>query len=82
MRRREFLKELMKKNGPDGGSLSDVVLTQTVIAGKDFVAVDAMGATMCQYKPKALGSIKLANNLGLGELDLQKLKIEMRAAKL
>jgi uncharacterized protein (DUF362 family) len=73
---------IMKKNGPDGGSLSDVVLTQTVIAGKDFVAVDAMGATMCQYKPKALSSIKLANSLGFGELDLQKLKIEMRAARL
>ncbi len=37
---------------------------------------------MCQYKPKALSSIKLANSLGLGELDLQKLKIEMRAARL
>ena len=70
---------VMLKNGPDGGSLSDVHLNNSVVAGTDWVAVDAMGATMCKYKPKELSSLKLASKLGHGEIDLNKLRIEMRA---
>jgi uncharacterized protein (DUF362 family) len=72
---------IMVKNGPDGGSLSDVALNNTVVAGKDPVAVDAMGATICKYKPKGLSFLKLANKLGHGEIDLNKVKVEMRATR-
>ena len=72
---------VMLRNGPDGGSLSDVDLNNSVVAGTDWVAVDAMGATMCKYKSKELSSLKLASKLGHGEIDLNKLRIEMRAAR-
>ncbi|UCE41669.1 MAG: DUF362 domain-containing protein [Candidatus Aminicenantes bacterium] len=72
---------VMVKNGPTGGSLSDVEEKQTVVAGRDFVAVDAMGAKICKFKPKNLGFLKKADKLGLGEIDLDELHIEMRARR-
>jgi len=72
---------VLARNGPAGGSFSDVVLLKTVVAGKDYVAVDAMGASLCQIKPKGLGFLKLAYKAGLGEIDLKSLKIDMRATR-
>ena len=72
---------VLAKNGPQGRSLSDVVTLKTVVAGRDFVAVDAMGASLCQMKPKSLGFLKLAHKEGLGEIDLESLKIDMRATR-
>jgi uncharacterized protein (DUF362 family) len=72
---------VMVKNGPDGGRISDVNMLETVIAGRDIVAVDALGATLCNYEPKDLSFLKIANKQGLGEIELQKLRIEMRSRK-
>jgi len=72
---------ILAKNGPEGRSLSDVVTLKTVVAGRDPVAVDAMGASFCQMKPKSLGFLKLAYKQGLGEIDLESLKIDMRATR-
>ncbi len=72
---------VLAKNGPAGRSLSDVVLLKTVVAGRDIVAVDAMGASLCKVKPKSLGFLKLAYKQGLGEIDLNSLKIDIRATR-
>lgn len=72
---------IMARNGPDGGALSDVVTYKTVMAGRDPVALDALGAHTCQFKPMELGHLKIANKRGLGEMDLTKLKIDMRAVR-
>ena len=72
---------VMVRNGPVGGSLKDVALNKTVVAGRDFVAVDAMGASLGKFQPKEMGFIIIANKLGHGKMDLQKLKIDMRATR-
>jgi len=60
-------------NGPKGpGETKD---TRKVIAGADPVAVDAMGATLFDLKPSDVAHIKLACEIGAGEMDLKKIKV-------
>lgn len=67
---------VLMNNGPQGGNLNDVKEMNTIIAGIDPVAVDAYGATLFDLKPDDLSFLKEANTRGLGEMDLEKLKIE------
>ncbi|MBD3287437.1 DUF362 domain-containing protein [candidate division KSB1 bacterium] len=66
---------VLMRNGPQGGNLNDVKQMNTVIAGIDPVAVDSFGATLFDLKGNDLGYIRKAHELGLGEIDLNKLKI-------
>ncbi len=63
------------RNGPTGGSLSDVKLTKTVVVGTNQASVDAYGTTLFGMKPTDLPYLVKANEQGLGEIDLDKLKI-------
>lgn len=69
---------ILIRNGPQGGRLSDVKLQKTIVAGVDYVAVDAMGATFFGIKPEDLRFLQLANQKGFGEINLEKLRIEKR----
>jgi len=69
---------ILYRNGPQGGRLSDVRLHKTVVAGVDYVAVDRMGAHFMDMSQEELTYLKIANERGLGEVDLEKLKIEKR----
>jgi uncharacterized protein (DUF362 family) len=69
---------MLVRNGPQGGRLSDTKLQKTVVAGKDYVAVEAAGATLFGIKPEDLLFIKLAAERKAGRLDLENLKIEKR----
>jgi uncharacterized protein (DUF362 family) len=69
---------ILLRNGPQGGRLSDAQLYKTVVAGVDYVAVDALGATFFDIKPEELPFLKLASEKGIGRIDLEKLKIEKR----
>lgn len=64
-------------NGPTGGRLEDVKLTGKVIAGTDRVAVDAYATGLFGLKPEDIGYIKAAYEMGLGEMDIAKMKIEV-----
>jgi uncharacterized protein (DUF362 family) len=66
------------RNGPQGGRLSDVKDNKTVVAGVDYVAVDAMGATFLDADPQQLRFLQIAQERGLGESRLEKLNIEKR----
>lgn len=66
---------ILIRNGPTGGSLSDVRETKTLIAGTNQVAVDAYGTTLFGLKPTDLPYLVKAKERGIGEIDLQKLKI-------
>lgn len=66
------------RNGPQGGRLSDVKDTKTVVAGVDYVAVDALGATFLDVVPSELPFLKIAQERGLGEFNLENLTIEKR----
>jgi uncharacterized protein (DUF362 family) len=69
---------ILLRNGPQGGRLSDAQLHKTVVAGVDYVAVDALGATFFDIQPEELPFLKLASERGIGRIDLEKLKIEKR----
>lgn len=62
---------ILVQNGPQGGSLTDVSRLDTVIAGTDQVAVDALGASLFGLKPSDVGHIALAHKIGLGNMYLQ-----------
>jgi len=70
---------ILIRNGPQGGRLSDVKLHKTVVAGTDYVAVDAMGTTYFGMKPEEMLFLQLAVQRGLGKINLETLRIEKRA---
>jgi len=69
---------MLIRNGPQGGRPSDTKLVKTVAAGRDIVAVDAMGASFFEIPPQELLFIRLAAERGLGRMDWEKLRIEKR----
>jgi uncharacterized protein (DUF362 family) len=68
---------ILTRNGPTGGSLSDVRQKDTVIAGRDVVAVDSLATSLFGMKPEDLEYIQIATNMGIGRSDLQNLNIQV-----
>ena len=66
---------LLLRNGPQGGSLDDVKVTDTVLASPDPVAADAVAATLFDLAPDDIESTVAAHRLGLGEIDLTKIRV-------
>ncbi len=66
---------ILLRNGPQGGSLSDVRVTDTVIASADPVAADAYATTLFNMTPGEVGATKAAFKMGLGRMDLDKCRI-------
>jgi uncharacterized protein (DUF362 family) len=66
---------IMLDGGPSGGDLGDVKVTNRVIAGTDPVAVDSYGATLFGMKGSDIGHIARAFEMGLGQIDLSKVRI-------
>jgi len=64
---------IMTRNGPSGGSASDVAVKNTLILSDDPVAADAKAALIFNRKPKSLGFIRLAQKHGLGTYNFEKL---------
>lgn len=64
---------IMTKNGPSGGSLSDVAVKNTLILSDDPVAADALAARLFDRRPEQIGFIRLAQKHNLGTYDLQQL---------
>lgn len=62
--------------GPTGGNLDDVRLTNTVIASHDIVAADAYAATLFGLQGRDIGYVQAAAEMGLGTLDLASIQIE------
>lgn len=67
---------ILLRNGPQGGSLNDVLLKKTIIAGTDQVAVDSYGAILFGKKPKDFSFINGGYARKLGEMNLDKLNIK------
>jgi uncharacterized protein (DUF362 family) len=64
---------IMTRNGPSGGSTSDVAHKNTLILSDDPVAADGKAALLFGKKPQHIGHIKLAQKRGLGTYDFSKL---------
>jgi len=67
----------MMRNGPTGGSFSDLKSTNTIIAGTDQVAVDAFGATLLGKSLNELVFIEKAQNAGAGKANYKLLDPEI-----
>lgn len=66
---------ILVANGPTGGSLEDVRVTNTVIASQDLVAVDAYTTRLFDMQPDDIAYITAAHNMGLGTMLLADLDI-------
>jgi len=69
------------RNGPTGGSLADVLLKKTLVAGTDPVALDAYVAkAYWNLESTQLRYLQLAQDRGLGKVDFAKVRTETVAA--
>lgn len=66
---------ILTASGPQGGDLADVKRMNTVIAGRDQVAVDAYGATLFGMRGADIGSVRAGHAAGLGTMDLARVRI-------
>lgn len=66
---------VMTKNGPRGVSKADVVTMKYLIASTDMVAADAAATKIFGMDPSQVNYIQLANDMGVGQMDLSKLNI-------
>ena len=66
---------ILLRNGPSGGKLDDVKELHTLFASTDTVAADAYATTLFGMKPDELETTKAAFEMGLGQMDLNKVKI-------
>lgn len=66
---------ILLRNGPTGGNVDDVKVLDTLIASADPVAADAYATTLFDLKPEDISSTVAGAKLGLGEIDLTKVKI-------
>ena len=63
---------VLKHNGPTGGSLDDVSVQNTLIAGLDEVAIDAYSLQFLGLTPDAVPFLALGEQRGLGRVDWRK----------
>jgi uncharacterized protein (DUF362 family) len=67
---------ILTANGPQGGSLKYVKRLNTVAAGIDQVAIDAIGAKLFGLMPEEMDHLRIASQRGLGRMDLGRLRIK------
>ena len=66
----------LMRNGPTGGNLDDVRMTNTIIASHDIVAADSYAATLFGLRGEDISYIRAAADMGLGSMNIKELKIE------
>ena len=66
---------VMKRNGPRGVSVDDIITMKSQIITTDMVAADTAGCKLFGIDPASVKYIALAEQLGLGTSDLDKLNI-------
>jgi len=62
---------ILKANGPQGGSLKDVEVLNTIAASADPVRIDAFGITLLGKNPEEFKHLKTARERGLGTIDFK-----------
>jgi uncharacterized protein (DUF362 family) len=66
--------QVMMTNGPTGGSISDLIRADTLIASCDMVAADSYGCGLLGLKVPDLPYLTKAHEAGAGTTDYQSLK--------
>ena len=64
---------ILTDNGPQGGSLKDVEVLDTLIGSVDPVAADAIATTLFGLVPEDISSTVAAHRMGLGQMDLARM---------
>ena len=64
---------ILTSNGPAGPG--NVRTLNQIVAATDTVAADAYGAKILGFSPEKIPHIRLAHQMGLGEMDLQSVRI-------
>jgi len=70
----------MVRNGPHGRSTADLVEMRTLLASTDIVAIDAAAAKLLGLQPADVRYIKIADQMKLGTMDLD--RVDIRRFKL
>ncbi len=65
---------VLKHNGPTGGSLDDVSIENTIIAGMDEVAIDAYSLGFLDLSPETVPFLAMGEQRGLGKVDWRQLR--------
>ena len=68
---------ILTNHGPNSGTPDDVKLTKQVIVSTDPIAVDSYGATLFGLTGQDLDYVKIGHEMGLGEMDLSKVSMEI-----
>jgi len=66
---------VMKRNGPRGVSVEDVIMTNSLIISTDIVAADAAATKIFGLEPEDIPYIAIADEMGIGTMDLSSLSI-------
>jgi uncharacterized protein (DUF362 family) len=66
---------ILTAHGPQGGNIADVKVLNKVIASTDTVAADAFATTLFGMKPSEIAVTVAAYKRGLGEMNLDKIKV-------
>jgi uncharacterized protein (DUF362 family) len=67
---------VLKKGGPRGVSVNDVELLKNQIITTDILAADVAATKIFGLDPESIEFIKIANELKIGQMDLNQLKIK------
>jgi uncharacterized protein (DUF362 family) len=67
---------MLMRHGPSGGNLDDVKKMDTIIVSPDIVAADSYATTLFGLRPDDIEYIRAATQMGLGNSNLNNLKIE------
>ena len=67
---------VMKRNGPRGVSVDDVILMKSQLLSADMVTLDVAGAKLFGMNPDDIRYISIAATQGVGRPDLEKLNIK------
>lgn len=65
---------ILVANGPQGGRIEDVRVTDTLIASADIVAADAFASTLFGYQPTDIATIVAGARRGLGTMALDRVR--------
>lgn len=66
---------ILTAHGPQGGNIADVKVLNKVIASTDTVAADAFATTLFGMKPADIPATVAAFKRGLGEMNLNKIRV-------
>ena len=67
---------VMTQNGPRGRSEADLSRMRSLLVSSDIAAVDAAGAMMLGHQPEDIAHLRIAAEMGIGSIELDKLNIK------